>query len=88
MDEMLLDLLFDAATAYSVVLSELIVALVEAGSLSREAAATILVRNERVTSRFPAGSPASAAHQLLLSAVEPRLALQPDVHARRRSRKK
>ena len=79
---------FDAATAYKIVLGELMTALVESGALSREAVATILVRSERVISTFPPGSPAHWAQSGLRELVEQRLALQPDVFARRRSRKR
>lgn len=75
--------IFDAALANWIILGELIVALAENGTLTREAVATILVRSERVTAQLPDGSPARPAHAMLLEHVQSRLALQPDIYARR-----
>lgn len=77
------DAVFDAATAYWVVLSELIVELVEQGSLSRTGAANTIVRSEAVMSHLPDHSLARYAHNLLAQAVANRLALQPEIHLRR-----
>lgn len=77
------DATFDAATAYWVVLSELIVELVEQGSLSRTGAANTIVRSEAVMSHLPDHSLARYAHNLLAQSVANRLALQPEIHLRR-----
>lgn len=87
-DDLIAGQIFDAAAANWIVLGELIVALVEGGSLSRDAAVTILVRSERVIARGSPHSPAVPAHELLLEHVVARLALQPEIAARRRDRRR
>ncbi len=74
---------FDAATAYEVVLCELIVELVEGGTLSRARAANVMVRAETHITDLPDDHLARIAISTLCKQIQRRLALQPDVAARR-----
>lgn len=82
-DEKAASLAFDAATAYMTVIQELIVELVEGGGLSRKGAANVLVRAESIIGPLPEHDLQRAAVELLSQQLQRRLALQPDVAARR-----
>ena len=85
-DEMdrLLEDVFDAVSAQQLALSELIVELVESGSLSRTGAANVVVRSEAFIQHLAERSLGRAAHEHLASSVEARLALKPEIFVRRR----
>lgn len=81
--ELLNNLSFDAALAYRVVIQELIVELVEGGALSPKGAANVLVRAESVIRNRPGQDIQRVAFEALSEPLQRRLALQPDVAARR-----
>lgn len=82
-DDIFLNGIFDAAMANNVFMHELLIELVLAGSLSREAVASILIRSERFMAHLPPDSVARHAHEAIFEQVQSRLALKPDVDARR-----
>lgn len=81
--DVLLTAVYDAASAFSVLLAELLATLAENGALTREQVATLLIRNERIIAQDPSRALASNVHQALSEAVQQRLGLQPETHARR-----
>jgi len=74
-DEMdrLLEDVFDAVSAQQLALSELIVELVESGSLSRTGAANVVVRSEAFIQHLAERSLAAPPMSILLPASKPGL---------------